>query len=121
MEFNYPPENAPPSLLDLLRQKDARLEKIQTSDPQMALVAAQIQTDSTKLLSGDATQFLRAALGAITPPKARQTMAIIGTEKGFAWILPPPAEVERPTPKQRAQAEAQQKEGPADAPSLLKH
>jgi hypothetical protein len=57
----------------------------------------------------------------MTPPKARQTMAIIGMEKGFAWILPPPAEMERPAPAQTAQAEAQQKERPPDAPSLLKH
>ena len=122
MEFNYPVGNAPPSLLQLLRQKDPRLEKIRNSDPQMALVATQIQTDSSKLLAGDATQFLRAAVAAIVPPNARETMAIIGMEKGFAWVLPPPAEPERPKPAQTAQGEQQQqKERPADAPSLLKH
>jgi hypothetical protein len=121
MEFNYPPENRPPSLLELLRQKDARLERIRTSDPQMALVAAELQSDSTKLLAVDATQFLRAALAAITPPKARQTMAVLGIEKGFAWILPPPAEAERPVSAQAEQAGPPQQERPADAPSLLKH
>ena len=121
MEFNYPPENVPASLLELIRQKDPRLEKLRSSDPQMAMIASQIQSDSTKLLAVDATQFLRAALAAITPPKARQTMAMIGAQKGFAWILPPPAEVERPAPAQTAQADSQPKQRPADAPSLLKH
>jgi hypothetical protein len=121
MEFNYPPENAPPTLLELLRQKDPRLERIRTSDLQMAMIAAQIQTDSTKLLAVDATQFLRAALAAITPPKARQTMAVIGMEKGFAWILPPPSELEHPSPVQAQQAAQRQEERPDDAPSLLKH
>jgi hypothetical protein len=90
----------------------------------MALVAAELQSDSTKLLAVDATQFLRAALAAITPPKARQTMAVLGIEKGFAWILPPPAEAERPVSAQAEQAEQAgppQQERPADAPSLLKH
>jgi hypothetical protein len=40
-------------------------------------------------------------------------------EKGFAWILPPPAEA---VPPKGEQPEAgQQGERPADAPSLLKH
>ncbi len=122
MEFNYPVGNAPPSLLQLLRQKDPRLEKIRNTDPQMAMVATQIQTDSSKLLAGEATQFLRAAVAAIVPSNARETVAIIGMEKGFAWVLPPPAEPERPKPAQTPQAEQQQqKERPADAPSLLKH
>jgi hypothetical protein len=121
MEFAYPPENASPSLLQLLRQKDPRLEKLRNSDPQMAMVASQVQSDSTKLLAVDATQFLRAGLVAINPPNARETVAIIGMERGFSWVLPPPAEPERPKPAQTAQAEQPQKERPADAPSLLKH
>jgi hypothetical protein len=118
VEFNYPPENAPPSLLELLRQKDPRLEKLRNSDPQMALVATELlQGESNKLYAADTTQFLRAALDAITGPKSRQTMAIIGIEKGFSWVLPPPAE---PVPARPAEAE-KQGERPADAPSLLKH
>jgi hypothetical protein len=120
VEFDYPPETAPPSLLELLRQKDPRLEKIRNSDPQMALVATGLlQGESTKLYAADATQFLRAALAAIAGPKSRQTMAMIGIEKGFAWILPPSAE---PVPPQVEQSRAApQGERPADAPSLFKH
>jgi hypothetical protein len=93
------------------------------ADPQMVIVANQLaQGDSTKVLSVDAMQFLRAALDAITPPKARETMAAIGMNKGFAWVLPPPPETEvrKPTPAPAGQS-AQQADRPADAPSLFKH
>ncbi len=120
VEFDYPPENAPPSLLEMLRQKDPRLEKIRNSDPQMAMVVTGLlQGESTKLYAADTTEFLRAALAAIAGPNSRQTMSMIGMEKGFAWILPPPTEA---APLKGQQPEAgQQGERPADAPSLLKH
>src|SRR5579863_805713 len=114
MEFQYPPENATPTLLDLLRQKDPRIEKICASDAKMREVADRfLEGQSGKVIAADATQFLRAALGVLAPPNARQTMASIGFETGFDWILRPPPEAKRAT----AQAE---QERPADAPSLLK-
>lgn len=114
VEFAYPPENPPPSLLDLLRQKDPRLEKLIASDPRMGEVASRfLEGDSKKIKSEDATQFLRAALAAIVPPNARQTFATIGAESGFAWVLAPPPEPKRP-------GQAKNQERPADAPSLIK-
>jgi len=111
VEFAYPPENPPAPLLDLLRQKDPRIERMVTSDAKMAEVASQLlQGDSNKVLPADATQFLRAALAAISPPDARQTMAIIGEETGFAWILAPPPEPKEASP---------QINRPPDAPSLM--
>ena len=111
MEFAYPPESAPPTLLDLLRQKDPRLEKLISSDAKMAEVARLfLQGDSNKILPADATQFLRAALDAITPPDTRETMAIINEENGFAWVLAPPLETTLP---------GIQPARPAEAPSLL--
>jgi hypothetical protein len=124
MEFSYPLDKNTPTLLQLLKQKDPRLEKVRNSDPQMAMVASLIQTDSSKLFAADATQYLRAALAAVTPPQSRQTMAIIGMERGFSWILPPPPQPEHARTLQTAQAAGQPqqpKERPADAPSLLKH
>ncbi len=109
VEFDYPPGGGP-SVLEMLREKDPRLEKLRTSDPKMGEVAARfLEGQSGKIPAGDATQFLRAALESIAPPKARQTMASIGFETGFEWILPPPPEPKRPGP---------QKERPAGAPSL---
>jgi hypothetical protein len=115
VEFQYPPEKAMPTLLDLLRRKDPRIEKICAADAKMREVADHfLEGQSGKILAADATQFLRAALAVLAPPDARQTMAIIGIETGFDWILRPPAE-----PK-KANQQAAEQEKPADAPSLLK-
>ncbi|MGA8872414.1 MAG: hypothetical protein WB460_14800, partial [Candidatus Acidiferrales bacterium] len=66
IEFEYPPDNPPPTLLELLRNHDPRLEKITSSDPKMAEVANRLlQGESNKIPSAEATQFLRAALDAI--------------------------------------------------------
>ena len=112
VEFAYPEENAPTPLLALLRQEDPRLQKLLASDAQMAQVAAQfLQGDSTKMSAADATQFLRAALDALSPRGARQTLAIIRREASFDWILPPPPEPVRPE---------LQPERPPGAPTLRK-
>ena len=114
VEFEYPPEGAPPSLLDMLRQKDPRLEKLLASDPKMGQIADQfLQGDSKKIRSEDATQFLRAALATIASNNERQTFAVIGQESGFAWVLAPP-----PEPKTPGQLKPQ--EHPPEAPSLIK-
>ncbi|MGD1211864.1 MAG: hypothetical protein ABR973_10975 [Candidatus Acidiferrales bacterium] len=111
VEFAYPSDSAPTPLLELLHKKDPRLEKIIASDAKMAEVVAHfLDGTSNKVLAADATQFLRAALDAIAPPNARETMASIKEDTGFAWILPPP-----PEPK----APGSQPEHPADRPTLM--
>jgi hypothetical protein len=111
VEFEYPPENPPPTLLDLLRQKDPRLQGLTASDPKMAGVARMLLSgDSNKVLPADATQFLRAALDAIAPANTRETMAMISEENGFSWVLPPPREQALPNLAPNR---------PPDAPSLL--
>jgi hypothetical protein len=108
MEFDYPQKDAPTSLLDSLKQKDPRLEGLVQGDPKMADTANKFLIgDSMKISPADATQFLRAALNAITPESVPQTMAVIWQEKGFDWILRPPAEPKRPKSTQ-----------PPGAPSL---
>jgi hypothetical protein len=112
IEFDYPPVAATSTVLEMLRQKDPRLEKLSTSDPVMAAVASMLLKGiSNKIASADATQFMRALLNALAPSNARETMASISLQSGFTWILPPPAEP-KPTLKQ--------KERPSDAPTLLK-
>src|SRR5271155_5418437 len=114
LEFQYPPENVAPTLLDLLRQKDPRLEKLCASDAKMREVADHfLDGQSGKIIAADATQFLRAALNILAPPNVRQTMASIGLDTGFEWILRPPPEPKRATSQE-------EQERPADAPSLLK-
>jgi hypothetical protein len=108
MEFDFPQKDAPPSLLDLLKQKDTRLESVIQGDRTMANTANEFLTgDSLKIPANDATQFLRAAMAAVTPANDPQTMAIIRDENGFDWILRPPAE---PKPAKRTR--------PPGAPSL---
>jgi hypothetical protein len=93
IEFAYPSENAPPTLLDLLRQKDPRLQAVITSDPQTAEVAGRfLEGESTKVPAEEALQFLRAALDAVSPPKSKETIAVLRPEASFQWVLQPPVE-----------------------------
>jgi len=115
LEFHYPPTGSQPTLLELLQRKDPRLVKIGESDSKMYEVANQIlQGQTNKLKAGETIQYLRAALGAISPPKSRQTMAAIGVDTGFEWILPPPPEPIAPRSRRKEQ---EREEG---APTLLK-
>ena len=93
VEFDYPSQGAPPTLLALLQNKDPRVEKIVHSDPAMGEVAQHF-LDGTcdKVRAADATQFLRAILDAIALPHARETIGILRPESGFSWILSPPPE-----------------------------
>jgi hypothetical protein len=112
VEFRYPRENNSPTLLELLRQNDPRLENVRSADAKMAEAARRLlDGDSAKIQSADAVPFLRAAVAAISPPNARQTMAVIRFEAGFEWILAPAPEPKRP---------GQEKERPPGAPTLLK-
>ncbi len=111
LEFRYPPDDASPSILDLLRKKDPRLEKIRSANAKMSDVADRfLAGDSSKILAADAVQFLRAALDAIAPPNARETVATIGIQTGFNWVLAPPPEPKKPNQQNR----------PPGAPSLVK-
>jgi len=113
VEFHYPPGDTSPTLLDLLRQNDPRLLRVRESaDAQVSHVANfLLQGESNKVPAADAIQFLRAALAATSPPNSRQTMAAIGTQTGFQWILQPPPEPKKPGQKQQR---------PEDAPTLAK-
>jgi hypothetical protein len=113
VEFHYPPESASTSLIDLLRNKDAGLEKLCASDAKMREVRDRfLQGESNKILAVDAIQFLRAALSIIASPNSREAIATIGVESGFQWILQPPPEPKKP-------GQEQEKKRPDEAPSLL--
>src|SRR5271154_539568 len=100
LEFQYPPETNSSVLLDLLKDKDPRVEKICAADPRMRDVADRfLQGDYKKILAVDSTQFLRAVLAATTEPKSRQTMAVVNMETGFEWVLRPPAEPKSTVPQ----------------------
>ena len=119
IEFDYPPENPPPTLLDLLRRSDPRIQKVIASDPAMGQVADQLlRGDSKKIKVQDGIQFLRAALASLVAPNARQSFAIIGEQSGFAWVLPPPPEPKAPGEQRPPGAPSLLH--PSNTPSLLK-
>lgn len=112
VEFQYPPENTVPSLIELLRNKDAGIEKLCSSDVKMREVRDRfLQGESNKILAVDAIQFLRSALSITASPNSRETIATIGVESGFQWILQPPPEPKKP-------GQEQERKRPDDAPSL---
>lgn len=129
VEFHYPPEDASPSLLELLRQKDPRVERIVQSDPVMADVAQHfLDGTCNKIRAADATQFLRATLDAIAPPHARETIGILHPETGFSWILAPPPEApihreNRPpgAPTLESQSSPAPQPQSSEAPTLQPH
>jgi hypothetical protein len=111
VEFDYPPENAQPSVLQLLQQHDPRVERVVQSDPAMNEVAQHfIDGTSNKVRAAEATQFLRAVLDSVAPPHARETVGVLYPETGFRWILAPPPE--KPI---------QHEQRPPGAPTLQPH
>jgi hypothetical protein len=99
VEVRYPPANratAAPELLDLLRQNDPRLAQIRAANEKLAKsVALVVGGESQKSLAASDAEFLRAALPAVTPPETKMTMALIDFDRGFQWLIEPPA-AERP-------------------------
>ncbi len=117
LEFQFPPEIKSPTLLDLLKANDPRIDKICSADPKMrAVTTLFVQGEYKKIAAADAIQFLRAALDATSDPKFRQTMAVIRSETGFEWILKPPAEPKYVPTQQQAEEEKNRR---PDRPSLL--
>lgn len=109
VEFDYPFQGAPPTLLQLLQHEDSRLKHVLESDPGMREVAQHfLDGTCNKVRATDATQFLRAILDAVAQPHARETVGILRPETGFSWILAPPPG----TPLQRDKR-------PPGAPTLL--
>jgi hypothetical protein len=116
VEFQYPPETASPTILEMLKNKDPKLAKIISGDAKMSQVAGLfVSGDSKKILGVDAVQFLRAVLGAVAPENARETVSTLTEDGGLQWVLKPPAEPKGPAPTPIAS----DKDRPADAPSLL--
>ena len=90
IEVHYPPGDGGAALLDLLNRNDPRLERIRTANPRMTRATERLaRGESHKALLDDASEFLRAALGALALPEARPILAVIQEQRGFEWLLPP--------------------------------
>jgi hypothetical protein len=100
VEVRYPPANRAkdaPELLDLLRQNDPRLAKVRAANENIAKsVAFVVEGQSEKSAAAFDIEFLRGALPAVTPPETKFTMALVDYDKGFRYVLEPPAEDRAP-------------------------
>lgn len=114
IEVRYPPANratAEPELLDLLRQNDPRLARLRLANETLTKSVAFVAGgESQKSVAASDADFLRAALPVVTPPETKLTMALIDFDRGFKWLIQPPASA---TP-----APANEKPREPDAPTL---
>lgn len=110
LEVRYPQEGAGSSLLDRLRQNDAGLARIGSSDSRMTqVVQGLLSGQSPKLLGADVGYFLRAAMPAISDADSQLSLGVLYEMKGMDWIIEPP-------PQERAE----DKNRPPGAPTLRK-
>lgn len=107
------PEDLPAvPLLGLIQQNDPRIAKLRSSDPRFGKVVEEIERgQAQKAVSQDSADFLRAALPLIAgDPHFFE--AIMHEDGAFEWMIPP----EEPFGEQQR---AQEKDRPADAPTLM--
>ena len=115
LEVRFPDDSQDIPLEGLIQQNDPRISRLRSADPRFAKVIELIDHgQAQKANSADATDFMRAAL----PLIAGQSPFVLGTmaeNGGFEWIVPPQEPRE-----ERKQAEAENKNRPADAPTLMR-
>ena len=90
IEVRYPPDDPEPALLELLQKNDPRLARLRVADPPMMRASEKLaRGESHKAALDDATQFLRAALGALVVDQKALALGVISQERGFQWLLAP--------------------------------
>jgi hypothetical protein len=110
-EVRFPENLQAVPFMGLIQQNDPHIAQLRSSDPRFAKVIEQLERgQSTKSSTDDAADFLRAALPLIAGGSSF-TEGKIAEAGGFDWILPPEEPIEK---------RAQDKNRPADAPSLMR-
>jgi hypothetical protein len=110
-EVRFPDNLQAVPLMGLIQQNDPYLAQLRSSDQRFAKVIEQLERgQSTKSSTDDAADFLRAALPLIAGGSSF-TEGKIAEAGGFDWIVPPEEPVEK---------RAQDKNRPADAPTLMR-
>lgn len=107
VEISYP--SATP-IANLIHSGNARLAQSISAAPGMTEVSESIlDGDIQKLNAADLAAFLRTALNAVAPPKARMIEAEVSKTRGVGWFIEPPVE---------PQLAGTEQTRPAGAPSL---
>ncbi len=90
MEVRYPREIQGPTLLELLKQNDPRLQKVRASSSQIFEATGHLlDGESPKAHPEDVGDFLREALPAVHPAGTQMAIAEITEEKEFVWLVQP--------------------------------
>jgi len=113
VEVRFPARLEGLPLMGLIQQNDPRIARLRSSDQRFAKVVEDLERgQANKANSQDAADFMRAAL----PLLAGNSGFIegrLGEGGGFDWVVPPEE------PREREQR-AEDKERPADAPTLMR-
>jgi hypothetical protein len=114
VEARYPAEQKAPLLMALIQGNDPAIAQLRGSDARFAKVVDSVDKgQAQKVATTDAADFLRAVLPLIAD-KQPFILAKMEEQRGFDWIVPPDEPVER------AKKGEEDKNRPADAPSLLR-
>jgi hypothetical protein len=114
VEARYPAEQKAPLLMALIQGNDPAIAQLRSSDARFAKVVDSVDKgQAQKVPPTDAADFLRAVLPLIAD-KQPFILAKMEEQRGFNWIVPPDEPVER------AKKTEEDKNRPADAPSLLR-
>jgi len=115
IEASFPASQQPTPLIGLIQANDPRIARICSSEPRFAKVAEHIDRgQANKVTMQDAGDFLRAALPFLAGD-AKFVEGEVGETGGFQWIVPP----QEPREKTN-RAEAEDKDRPPDAPTLMR-
>jgi hypothetical protein len=114
VEARYPASLKGPTVMEMIQGNDPRIAQLRGGEPRFAKVLEAVDRgQAQKAVSLDASDFMRALL----PLVAGNQPFVLGKmdeEHGLEWIVPPEE------PVNKAEKEKQDKERPADAPSLRK-
>jgi hypothetical protein len=112
VEVRYPQDSSDIPIAGLFQSNDPVISHLASSDPKFARVVDKIQAGKANAAKmTDAADFLR-ALAVPLAGKARFAVGTLGERGGLDWLVPP----ERPVEK--AKKEKDDKDRPADAPTL---
>jgi hypothetical protein len=114
LEVRFPITLQDVPLTGLIEQNDPGIARLRSSDPRFNKAAEHIERgQANKVPMQDAADFLRAALPFIAG-SAHFVEGQVGENGGFEWIVPPEE------PREKAQHGEEDKNRPADAPTLMR-
>jgi hypothetical protein len=114
VEARYPARLKGPTVMELIQSNDPRIAQLRGGDPRFAKVVEAVDRgQAQKAVSMDASDFMRALLPLVAGGQPF-VLGKLDEEHGLDWVVPPEE------PVNKAEKEKEDKERPADAPTLRK-